>query len=177
MISTACLRKIESSPAITDLKIYDSQLKNFPTQMKIDLAKRAEDASFAADKKITNSDGAEYRDHDAQVYLSNSSGSDLNFQRTYISLSCSPVAEKDGEKRSNYFWDAKSLLEELEPPEKIGRTATERTVRMLGSKKIDTQKVPYYLRPFYFLRIPGRAFLWSQWRFGFEELDFSGGKA
>jgi len=140
--------KIESSPAITDLRIYDSQLKNFPTQMKIDLAKRAEDASFAADKKITNSDGAEYRDHDAQVYLSNSSGSDLNFQRTYISLSCSPVAEKDGEKRSNYFWDAKSLLEELEPPEKIGRTATERTVRMLGSKKIDTQKVPIIFDPF-----------------------------
>ncbi len=140
--------KIESSPETTDLRIYDSQLKNFPTQMKIDLAKRAEDAAFAADKKITNSDGAEYRDHETRVYLANSSGADLSFQRTYISLSCSPVAEKDGEKRSNYFWDAKSLLEELEPPEKIGRTATERTVRMLGSKKIDTQKVPIIFDPF-----------------------------
>jgi PmbA protein len=140
--------KIESSPETTDLRIYDSQLKNFPTQMKIDLAKRAEDAAFAADKKITNSDGAEYRDHETRVYLANSSGADLSFQRTYISLSCSPVAEKDGEKRSNYFWDAKSLLEELEPPEKIGRAATERTVRMLGSKKIDTQKVPIIFDPF-----------------------------
>ncbi|MCJ7459123.1 MAG: TldD/PmbA family protein [candidate division Zixibacteria bacterium] len=140
--------KIESSPETTDLRIYDSQLKNFPTQMKIDLAKRAEDASFAADKKITNSDGAEYRDHETRVYLANSSGADLSFQRTYISLSCSPIAEKDGEKRSNYFWDAKSLLEELEPPEKIGRTATERTIRMLGSKKIDTQKVPIIFDPF-----------------------------
>jgi len=140
--------KIESSPETTDLRIYDSQLKNFPTQMKIDLAKRAEDAAFAADKKITNSDGAEYRDHETRVYLANSSGADLSFQRTYISLSCSPIAEKDGEKRSNYFWDAKSLLEELEPPEKIGRTATERTIRMLGSKKIDTQKVPIIFDPF-----------------------------
>ena len=140
--------KSESSPATTDLRIYDSQLKNFPTQMKIDLAKRAEDAAFAADKRINNSDGAEYRDEEARIYLANSAGADLNFQRTYVSLSCSPVAEKDGEKRSNYFWDAKSLLEELEPPEKIGRTATERTVRMLSSKKIDTQKVPIIFDPF-----------------------------
>lgn len=140
--------KIESSPAITDLRIYDSQLKNFPTQMKIDLAKRAEDAAFAADKRINNSDGAEYRDEDAHIYLANSSGADFNFQRTYASLSCSPVAEQNGEKRSNYFWDAKSLLEELDPPEKIGRTATERTVRMLGSKKIDTQKIPIIFDPF-----------------------------
>jgi PmbA protein len=140
--------KIESSPETTDLRIYDSQLKNFPTQMKIDLAKRAEDAAFAADKRISNSDGAEYRDEKARIYLANSAGADLNFHRTYVSLSCSPVAEKNGEKRSNYFWDAKSLLEELEPPEKIGRTATERTVRMLGSKKINTQKVPIIFDPF-----------------------------
>jgi PmbA protein len=138
----------ETIPATADLRIYDSQLKNFPTQMKIDLAKRAEDAAFAADKRINNSDGAEYRDEEARIYLANSTGADLNFRRTYISLSCSPVAEKNGEKRSNYFWDAKSLLEELESPEKIGRTSTERTVRMLGSKKIDTQKVPIVFDPF-----------------------------
>ncbi|HVP35720.1 MAG TPA: TldD/PmbA family protein [Terriglobales bacterium] len=138
----------ESTPVNADLIIYDSQLKNFPTQMKIDLAKRAEDAAFATDKRINNSDGAEYRDEETHIYLANSSGADLNFQRTNVSLSCSPVAEKDGEKRSNYFWDAKSLLAELENPEKIGRISTERTVRMLGSKKIDTQKVPIIFDPF-----------------------------
>lgn len=130
-----------------DLKIYDTQLKNFPTEMKIELAKRAEDTAFSVDPRITNSDGAEYRDHEAQIHLANSSGVNLSYQRTSVSLSCSPIAEKDGEKRGNGFWDYKSLLEDLEPPEKIGKIAAERALRMLGSKKIETQKVPIILDP------------------------------
>ena len=115
--------------------------------MKIELAKRAEDAAFGADPRITNSEGAEYQDNESQIYLSNSFGVNMEFQRTSISLFCSPVAEKEGEKRANYFWDVKSLLEDLESPEKIGKTAAERALRMLGSKKIETQKVPIIFDP------------------------------
>lgn len=131
----------------TDLKVFDNHLKDFPTEMKIELAKRAEDAAFSADPKITNSEGAEYNDHEIQIYLANSSGVNLEFKKTAVSLFCSPVAEKNGEKRANYFWDAKSLLEDLESPEKIGRTSAERALRMLGSKKIETQKVPIVFDP------------------------------
>ncbi|MDP3024660.1 MAG: TldD/PmbA family protein [candidate division Zixibacteria bacterium] len=139
--------KIEPTPEKTDLKIYDSQLKNFPTEMKIELARRAEDTAFSIDPRITNSDGAEYRDNETLIYLANSFGVNLNYQRTSISLSCSPIAEKDGEKRGNGFWDYKSLLEDLESPEKIGKISAERALRMLGSKKIETQKVPIILDP------------------------------
>jgi len=139
--------KIEPSSEKTELKIYDSHLKNFPTEMKIELAKRAEGAAFNADPRITNSEGAEYQDNETQIYLANSSGVNLEFQRTSISLFCHPVAEKDGEKRGNYFWDVKSLLENLESPEKIGKIAAERALRMLGSKKIETQKVPIIFDP------------------------------
>lgn len=139
--------KTEAPAEKTDLKVFDNHLKDFPTEMKIELAKRAEDAAFSADPKITNSEGAEYNDHEAQIYLVNSSGVKLEFKKTSISLFCSPVAEKNGEKRANYFWDAKSLLEDLESPEEIGRTSAERALRMLGSKKIETQKVPIVFDP------------------------------
>jgi PmbA protein len=139
--------KTEPVSEKVDLKTYDNQLKNFPTEMKIELARRAEESAFSTDPRITNSDGAEYRDNETQIHLANSSGINLKYQRTSISLSCSPIAEKDGEKRGNGFWDYKSLLEDLESPEKIGKIAAERALRMLGSRKTETQKVPIIFDP------------------------------
>ena len=139
--------KIEPSAEKTDLKVFDNHLKDFPTEMKIELAKRAESAAFSADPKITNSEGAEYNDNETQTYLANSSGVNLEFKRTAVSLFCAPVAEKNGEKRANYFWDAKSLLEDLESPEKIGRTSAERALKMLGSRKVETQMASVIFDP------------------------------
>ncbi len=125
-----------------DLKIYDTKLAGFPFEKKKELAQKAEESAFALDPRISNSEGAGYSDQQTKAFLANSLGMNSSFERTSIALSCSPVAEKNGEKRGGFSWDHKSFLGDLELPEKIGKTAAQRALAMLGSKVIQTTKVP-----------------------------------
>src|SRR5688500_18507062 len=59
-----------------------------------------------------------------------------------------PVATDDaGGLQTSYWADYKRVLPQLDAPEAIGREAARRAVRMLGAKKVKSQKVPVIFDP------------------------------
>lgn len=130
---------------IPDLRIYDPSMNSLQTDKKIELAKRAEEDAFAYSSKIKNSEGASFNNEKTTLILSNSLGKTLTFDSTNFSLSCAPVAEEKGEKRINFWWDAKRFFGELLSAEEIGKKSAYRAIRMLGARKIKSQKVPVIL--------------------------------
>jgi PmbA protein len=72
----------------------------------------------------------------------NSLGKSVCLNSTYFALACVPVAEDKDEKRGGVFWDAKRFFKDLISPEEVGKTAAQRGIRLLGAKKIMSQKLP-----------------------------------
>lgn len=108
----------------------------------IALAQRCEDAAFAVDAKITNSEGANTSIQQSHFVSANSHGFIGGYATTRHGLSCSVIAgEGDGMQRE-YWYDSRRDPADLASPEDIGRLAGERALARLGAKKIRTCEVP-----------------------------------
>jgi len=132
----------EDLPPSIDLQIYDPEVKSLGMDEKIEMARRCEEAAFSLDPRVKNSEGASFSHYDKRVLLVNSSGKSAASDSTFFALSCIPVAEEKGEKRGGVFWDAKRFFSDLLSPEEVGKTAAQRGIRLLGARKIKSQKVP-----------------------------------
>jgi PmbA protein len=130
-----------------DLKLYSPDVAALETPVKIDLAKRAEEAALSADPRIFNSEGASFDNHVGRHLFANSRGFAGEYRSSYCSLSTVPVA-RDGESMERDYWYtmARSFAA-LEPPEDVGRIAAQRAVRRLNAVKVETQKVPVVFEP------------------------------
>lgn len=132
----------EGLPSSVDLQIYDPEVKSLNMDEKIELAKRCEHAAFSFDPRVKNSDGASFSHYEKKTILANSVGKSMSSNSTSFALTCIPVAQEQGEKRGSVFWDAKRFFKDLLTPEEVGKTAARRGVRLLGAKKIKSQRVP-----------------------------------
>lgn len=125
-----------------DLNLFDPAVGDLPPEIKIELAKRAEDAAFA-DPRITNSNGSSFGAHLYAIGLVNSLGFAGSYKGSYCSLSASVVADdKDNKKQTGGWYSYKRFFKDLEKPEEIGKQAIERTLRQVGARKVPTKKVP-----------------------------------
>ncbi len=57
-----------------DLRLYSADVECLETALKIDTAKRAEDAALSADPRISNSEGASFDTHTGRHIFANSRG-------------------------------------------------------------------------------------------------------
>ena len=130
-----------------DLDMNDS--RQLAVDEEIDLAKRTEQSAFAADSRITNSEGAECSAGFGSIVLANSHGFVGSYTSSSYSLSVSPIAldSQNGGMQRDYWYSVKRKFHELESPEKIGQEAARRTVRRLGSQQISTQEIPVVFDP------------------------------
>lgn len=105
------------------------------------LARRAEDTALAI-KGVTRSNGASAGASARDMAVVASNGFSRRSQRTSFGISTSVVAgegtamERDGDGHGAIHF------EDLESPEKIGRTAGERAVARLNPRKISSQTAP-----------------------------------
>ena len=130
------------------LSLYDEHLEALSTDEKIRMAKACEGAAFAADKRITNSDGASLSTRIGQMALANSHGFEGSYPATSISLMVEAIADDaEGKKRNGYWYAAERSLHRLADPEEIGRIAARRTVDQLGARKMPTRQVPVVFEP------------------------------
>ncbi|HZO89980.1 MAG TPA: TldD/PmbA family protein [Chthonomonadaceae bacterium] len=125
-----------------ELKLYDPTIESVPTEEKIALAKQCEAAAFAADSRITNSEGAGFGSGTTYTVLANSRGIVAAYHSSGCSLYCQPLAEEQGKKQVDYEWSFRRAYAELEKAEEIGRRAAMRVVRKLGARKVPTQTAP-----------------------------------
>lgn len=124
------------------LDLYDgTQLQ---TEVQIDLAKRGEAAAFAADQRVTNSEGAEFDSSSGRVVLANSHGFVGSYKSSSFSLSVSPIATEPstGAMQRDSWYEVQRKFSRMASAESIGQEATRRAVRRLGARKVGTKRVP-----------------------------------
>jgi PmbA protein len=130
-----------------DLKLFAPDVAELKTDLKIETAKRAEEAALSADPRIFNSEGASFDTHTGRRIFANSRGFAGEYRTSYCSLSAVPVA-RDGESMERDYWDSLARgFAGLEPPEQVGRMAAQRALRRLHPVKVETQKVPVVFEP------------------------------
>src|SRR6266404_31773 len=113
----------------------------------IELAKRCEAAGLAVDSRVTNSEGASVNTHRHIGVYGNSLGFLAGSTGTSHSISCSLIAQQGDEMQRDYWYTTARDPADLESVEAIGRTAGERTVARLGSRKLTTRKAPIAFTP------------------------------
>ncbi|PXX14753.1 metalloprotease PmbA [Nitrosomonas ureae] len=123
-----------------DLDLY------FPWQISveeaIELARTCEQAGYAADKRIANSEGASISVSESQFIYANSLGFLGGYPLSRHSISCAMIAEHGDSKQRDYWYGIARDAMDLETVESIGRKAGKRSAARLGARKIDTCEVP-----------------------------------
>ena len=130
-----------------DLQLYSPDVEQLETALKIETARRAEEAALSADPRISNSEGASFDTHVGRHIFANSRGFAGEYRATYCSLSAIPVARDGDSMERDYWYTIARGFAQLEAPEEVGRTAAQRALRRLHAVKVDTQKVPVVFEP------------------------------
>ena len=131
-----------------DLDLFSPDVIGLEAAPMIELARRAEQAAFAYDPRIRNSEGSSFDAGYGRKILATSQGFLGEYRRSSCSLSVVPVAVPDGAESGSlgmerdYWYSVSRKFSALDAPEEVGRIAAERTVRRLGAKKVATCRVP-----------------------------------
>jgi PmbA protein len=105
------------------------------------LAKEAEDAARATDKRITNSEGASTSTSSGVQVYANSHGFCGGYATSSHYLGCSVVAEGEDSLERDYWYSSARDSAQLEHPQKVGVESAERALRRLGARQISTRQV------------------------------------
>jgi PmbA protein len=130
--------------AFPDLDLID---KGIPSVDELEaMAQRAERAGLAVNG-VTKSDGASASAGIGGIVLVTSHGFSGAYLGSRYSLSMSAIAGEGTAMESDHDYSSMLHLDDLEAPEKIGRTAGERAVKRLNPRKVATKKVPVVFDP------------------------------
>ncbi len=131
-----------------NLDLYHEDVYSLPGPERIDYARRAEKAAMDFDARIKNSEGGSFDAATGCKVLANSHGFVGEYRRSYCSVAAVPIAQNDdGAMQRDYWYSVARTLKKLDPPEKVGKIAAERTLRRLGAKKAKTAQVPIVFDP------------------------------
>ncbi|MGH8664478.1 MAG: metalloprotease PmbA [Burkholderiales bacterium] len=125
---------------IPDLDLYRPW--GISVERSIELAQACEAAAFAVDKRITNSEGASVGTHDAHFVYGNSAGFMAGYPSSRHHISCAVIAGKDDAMQRDDWYTSARDPETLDPADRVGTIAGERTLKRLGARKIDTTQAP-----------------------------------
>jgi PmbA protein len=113
-----------------------------PVERAIELAKIAEDAGFAVDRRISNSEGATVSTQESQFIYGNSLGFLGGYPNARHGIWCSLIAGKgDDMQRDDWYETTRDPLD-LAKPDVVGRRAGERAISRVGARKIATMQAP-----------------------------------
>ena len=105
------------------------------------LAEKAQ-LGFAADARITNSEGATVSTSQSQFIYANSLGFMGGYPVSQHSVSCALIAEQNDSKQRDYWYSVARDAADLESAKEIGRKTGMRSAARLGARKIATCEVP-----------------------------------
>jgi PmbA protein len=127
-------------------KDYPSLNLYYPWQLTVEeaiaLAKDCEQAAYAADKRITNSEGASVSVSESQLIYANSLGFMGGYPLSRHSISCAMIAGQNDSKQRDYWYSVARDAADLEAVGSIGQKAGMRSAARLGARKADTCEVP-----------------------------------
>ncbi len=107
------------------------------------LAKECEDAAFAADSRINNSDGGNVSTGHSGFIYANTHGFAAGYESTRHGLSASVLAEDaHGNMQTSYWYDSARNHRDFMSAQEIGTLAGQRAAARLGARRLPTGKVP-----------------------------------
>jgi PmbA protein len=112
------------------------------TERAIELAAHAEQVALKADPRIKNTEGGSFNSHYGIRVFGNSHGMLQSYCSTRHSLSCSVIAEENGEMERNYAYTIGRSIEDLESAQWVGEECARRTVARLSPRRLPTQQAP-----------------------------------
>jgi PmbA protein len=127
--------------------LYDPKVAALPPDWKVKAALEVERAGKAVDPRVQTFSSVGAGESVSEVYVASSEGLEAHSQGTYVFTYAVPVASADGQLQTAYWVDYKRFFDDLEAPEAIGREAARRAVRMLGARKVRSQRVPVLFDP------------------------------
>lgn len=125
---------------LPDLDLYAPW--DLEVDQAIELATACEQAARDEDPRITNSEGATVSTHTGREVYANSLGFLGDTLGSRHTMSCVVLGTQDGAMQRDYWYTSARYPEDLEPGERIGRFAAQRTVRRLGARRISTRQCP-----------------------------------
>jgi PmbA protein len=123
-----------------DLDLWHT--RDIPVERAIELAKSCEEAGFAVDKRLTNSEGATISSHESHFIYGNSLGFLAGYPSSRHGVGCALIAGKNGDMQRDDWYETRRDAADLPDVESVGRRAGERAVGRLGSRKIATTQAP-----------------------------------
>ena len=137
----------ECARTFLDLDLLDDSGRSLSVEERSRLALETEKTALDYDRRITNSEGAEFSNQAGRVIYANSHGFSGEYQGSTYGLSVVPVAALNGMMQRDYWYSSQRKFSRLESPESIGRKAAARVLRRLGARKIKTREVPVVFEP------------------------------
>jgi PmbA protein len=106
----------------------------------VEIAKRAEQAAFDTDSRISNSEGASISAQHSQFMLATSRGfmGGYPYSRHYVS--CAPIAGTGRNMQRDDWYSSQRDASKLAAPEAVGRYAAQRALSRIGARQLDTRK-------------------------------------
>lgn len=134
-------------PLADDLELFDPTAETLTAEEAIALACQAENAALSLDRRLTNSEGAEFTASARRLAYATSRGFRGEQRSSSFSLSVVPVATADGSMQRDYWYTAARHRAHMEDPASVGRQAAERTLRRLAARPVATCEVPVVFDP------------------------------
>jgi PmbA protein len=125
---------------VQDLKLCHPWL--ISAEQAIALATAMEDAAFAVDKRITNSEGANVHVQQSHFVAANSRDFMGGYPFSRHTISVAPIAGKGAKMQRDSWYSSERNPRQLAKPEAIGRYAAERALSRLHARKINTRNCP-----------------------------------
>ncbi|MBI3041960.1 MAG: metalloprotease PmbA [Betaproteobacteria bacterium] len=113
-----------------------------PVERAIELARACEEAGFAADRRLANSEGATISTHGSHFIYGNTLGFLAGFPSSRHGVWCALVAGRNDEMQRDDWYETARDAAELPDPRAVGRRAGERAARRLGARQIATTQAP-----------------------------------
>jgi PmbA protein len=129
---------LEQAPR--DLDLYHPW--NLSADEAVEIARRAEDAAFATDPRIRNSEGASVSAQHSQFVLGTTRGFLAGYPYSRHYVACAPIAGTGRNMQRDDWYTSKRSAGELADPEAVGRYAAERALARMSARGLDTRKVP-----------------------------------
>lgn len=113
-----------------------------PVERAIELATACEDAGFAVDKRISNSEGASVSTQESHFVYGNSNGFLAGYPGSRHSISCALIVGENEAMQRDHWYDVARDADDLVTPVSVGKRAAERALQRLDARKIATTQVP-----------------------------------
>ncbi len=134
-------------PGYRQLDLFDSQITTASLEEKIELVKEIERQARAYDPRIKITESCSYSDSRYVVALANSLGVEAAYHGAYCGASTFVVAVEDGESQAGFGLTYGLKYGDIDAG-KIGREGAGKAVRMLGAKKVATQRAAVVFEPY-----------------------------